>query len=180
MIRSFSAAHHQLLNSNLPSLNFAGWHGARDSRVFRYSTAHYNQSHMILLSLWVQWPIRGIQMSHRWNSCFIQCERSLNEFCSLLISNQKQQSRAHRCAYYVSKILISQCKQLQWLMGVFDSAWILAAAWLKSMIMCKCYFALFLYNKQGRIYLLSWHRQNDMLGLPSLLIGLYNSTTPAK
>ncbi len=137
---------------------------------------------MILLSLWVQWPIRGIQMSHRWNSCFIQCERSLNEFCSLLsadFSNQKQQSRAYRCAYDVSKIFISQCKQLQWLMGVFESAWILA--WLKSMIMLiMCYFALFLYNKQDRIYLLSWHRQNDILGPPSLLIGLYNSTTTAK
>ncbi len=30
-----------------------------------YSTAHYNQSHTMLLSLWMQWPIRGVQMSHR-------------------------------------------------------------------------------------------------------------------
>ncbi len=95
-------------------------------------------------------------------------------------SNQKQQSRAYRCAYDVSKIFISQCKQIQWLMGVFESAWILA--WLKSMIIdnVNAILNLFLYNKQGRIYLLSWHRQNDILGPPSLLIGLYNSTTPAK
>ncbi len=32
-------------------------------------------------------------------------------------------------------------------------------------------------HAQGRIYLLSWHRQNKFLGPPSLLI--YNITTPA-
>ncbi len=28
--------------------------------------AHYNQSHTILLSLGMQWPIRDVQISHRW------------------------------------------------------------------------------------------------------------------
>ncbi len=27
-----------------------------------------NHSHTILLSLWMQWPIRLVQMSHRWNA----------------------------------------------------------------------------------------------------------------
>ncbi len=52
------ARHHQLLKSNLRS----GWCWARDRRVYT-ALAHYNQSHTILLSLWMQWPIRGIQMS---------------------------------------------------------------------------------------------------------------------
>ncbi len=65
VIRSFSASNHQLLNSNL---SFAGWRWARDRRVF--TALHYNQSHTMLLSLWMQWPIRGVQMSHRWNTVF--------------------------------------------------------------------------------------------------------------
>ncbi len=33
-----------------------------------YSVPHYIQLHTILLSLWMRWPIRGVQMSHRWNA----------------------------------------------------------------------------------------------------------------
>ncbi len=43
----------------------------------------YNRSHMIPLSLWMQWPIRGVQMSHRWNTGVLFSVRSLTEFCSL-------------------------------------------------------------------------------------------------
>ncbi len=37
-------------------------------------------------------------------------------------SNQKQQSRAYRCAYDVSKIFISQCKANSVINGSFESA----------------------------------------------------------
>ncbi len=37
---------------------FAGWHWARDRHVC--TVLHYNQSHTILLSLWIQRPIRDI------------------------------------------------------------------------------------------------------------------------
>ncbi len=58
MIRMFSASNHQLLNSTAFA---ARW--ARDRRVYTALGIIYNQSHMILLSLLMQWPIRGVQMS---------------------------------------------------------------------------------------------------------------------
>ncbi len=57
VIKSFSASYYQLLNSNLRLL--AGTEPETDTFL------QHNQSHTILLSLWMQWPIRGVQMSHR-------------------------------------------------------------------------------------------------------------------
>ncbi len=41
------------------------WLALSQRQTRLYSAAHYNQSHTMLLSLWMQWPIRGVQMSHR-------------------------------------------------------------------------------------------------------------------
>ncbi len=71
VIRSFSAAQHQLLNSNLCSR--FGWRWVRGRRVC--TALHYNQSHTILLSLWMQWPIRDVQMNHHWNAVFCSLDR---------------------------------------------------------------------------------------------------------
>ncbi len=68
MIRKFGA-YHQLLNSYLRSLTGA-------ERL--YSAAHYNQSHTMLLSLWMQRPIRGVQMSYSWNVSVFFTPRWLN------------------------------------------------------------------------------------------------------
>lgn len=45
---------------------------------------HSNQSHTFLLSWWMQWPITGVRMSHRWNTgvLFIVRARSLNSALS--------------------------------------------------------------------------------------------------
>ncbi len=67
-------------------------------RSFQKTTfflSRYNQSHTILLSLWMQWPIIGVQMSHR---------------CSALCRVLSSETIMCRC-----KRFISQCKQLQWL-----------------------------------------------------------------
>ncbi len=57
MIRTFSASYVQLLNVNLRSLTLS------QIQTRLYSSARYNQSHTILLSLLMQWPIRDVQMS---------------------------------------------------------------------------------------------------------------------
>ncbi len=48
-----SASNHQLLNSIC-----VRWLALSLRQARLYSSAHYNQSHTILLSLWLQWPIR--------------------------------------------------------------------------------------------------------------------------
>ncbi len=47
-------------------------------------------THTILLSLWIQGPIRGIQMSYRQNTLFRHHARWLTEFCKILISQCKE------------------------------------------------------------------------------------------
>ncbi len=86
-IRSFSVAKQQLLNSNR-CLRF-GWRWDRDRRVC--TALHYNQKHTILLSLWMQWPIRDLQMSYRWNAVFSSLACWLNYLANSLIRNNKVQ-----------------------------------------------------------------------------------------
>ncbi len=69
-----------------------------------YSTAHYNQSHTILLSLWIQWPIRGVQMSHRLNAS-VFFTRSLTE-CLFLANSLVRNNKVQMCVR-ICKILIS-------------------------------------------------------------------------
>lgn len=55
-------------------------------RSFQYiffffrSVEQYNQSHTFLLSIWMQWPIRGIYISQCWNYwSFLQCMSALTK-----------------------------------------------------------------------------------------------------
>ncbi len=66
VIRTFSASYHQLLNSNLRSMIAA----EPETDAF-YSTAHYNQSHTILLSLWMQLANQRSSESSLKDRCFL-------------------------------------------------------------------------------------------------------------
>ncbi len=77
VIKSFSASyHHQLLYSNCVRRL-----ALRQTRL--YSAAHYNQSHTMLLSLWMHRPIRDVQMSHRLNTGYLWLN---TYFCRILSS----------------------------------------------------------------------------------------------
>ncbi len=52
---------------------------------------YYNQLHMIMLSLWMQWPVRGVQMSHRWTVEFRGSARA-DWILTREFSHHKQQS----------------------------------------------------------------------------------------